>query len=320
MSETVSGIPINDYRQVKRGDYGVRVARKGFDASTSADSELLFNSGWRIVQIVKVISEEHKKLYLDQTSDIPPSYYHIRDDIQGNYIWTHAVDEQYLYLPKTVMVYVNPQDGVYHYYYKQYRIYHGLGYVPMFFKSEYVSDKPGYYLMTNVDIRQDADYPYSSQPSYYSGISQDYGMKSKAWNNDKLPRYRETRGCGLNTNIQAKMVMATKTEQTKSSDPSAAIVAWGLPKDNNTQTVNNITDFECFCYWKSAPSLDGTPDDTGGTYMEMPVGILPANDPKGARYQIISQSNVPDTSGSKAGMVILRSPMVAPDIEEVVIS
>ena len=61
MAKTKSGVYYNDPRPVNRGDYGVRVARNGYDASTCADSDLLFNSGWRIIQIVKVISEENMK-------------------------------------------------------------------------------------------------------------------------------------------------------------------------------------------------------------------------------------------------------------------
>ena len=39
----------------KRGDYGIRVARPGFDASNCAQNQLIFNSGWPILQIVAVI-------------------------------------------------------------------------------------------------------------------------------------------------------------------------------------------------------------------------------------------------------------------------
>ena len=38
-----------------RGDYGVRVARPGFDASNCAQNQLIFNSGWPILQIVAVV-------------------------------------------------------------------------------------------------------------------------------------------------------------------------------------------------------------------------------------------------------------------------
>lgn len=39
----------------KRADYGVRVARPGYDANNCAQNQLLFNSGWPILQIAKVV-------------------------------------------------------------------------------------------------------------------------------------------------------------------------------------------------------------------------------------------------------------------------
>ena len=38
-----------------RSDYGVRVARPGYDANNCAQNQLLFNSGWPILQITEVI-------------------------------------------------------------------------------------------------------------------------------------------------------------------------------------------------------------------------------------------------------------------------
>ena len=45
----------NKYNPKERSNYGVRVARPGFDASTCAQNQLLFNSGWAIMQIAEVV-------------------------------------------------------------------------------------------------------------------------------------------------------------------------------------------------------------------------------------------------------------------------
>lgn len=50
-----SGDILNKMNLKKRSDYGVRVARPGYDANNCAQNQLLFNSGWPILQIAKVI-------------------------------------------------------------------------------------------------------------------------------------------------------------------------------------------------------------------------------------------------------------------------
>lgn len=315
MARTKNGSIINEYKPVNRGDYGVRVARFGYDASTCTDSNLLFNSGWRIIQIVRVISEKDKRVHIDQSNIVQPNWILQSEETQGVWNWDCAVDDQWLYLPKINRTYWNPTErktvGVA----IQYKIYHGLGYVPMFFKSEFVSDKPGYFLMTNVNIRQDADYPYTSAPSEYLGGTSDYGIKSKSFTRAEIPAPGETRGCGINTSIQSKMVMAIKTEQTKPTekgnpDPITGNLqnppypAWGVPKDDNAQTTK-ISDYEPFGYFAYA-------DDGGHIFTEYPVGTALKD---GDFYTLIDQWGAAVVDARKS-LVILRSPLVAPEYEE----
>lgn len=313
MAKTKSGVLINEYRPVSRADYGVRVAKNGFDANTAADSELLFNSNWPIIQIVKVISEADKVKIIDETENIPSSWILVNEQKSGTFIWDCAVDDKWLYLPKYTYMYRDPDTYELHWCDKQYKIYHGLGYVPMFFHSEYVSGKPGYYIMTNIDIRKDADYPYTNQPSNYDGGTSDYGIKSKSFARKDMPSSNATRGCGINTAIQSKMVMAVKTDLTKTSsdDPHnpAPNAAWGVPQDDNSKTTK-LADYEPFAFF----SLDGIEP-----FVEAAAGEFPRNDPNGC-YRIISQGGEALVPGSKASVVVLRSPMVAPDVEEFTIS
>ena len=315
-----NGTIINDRKPVSRSDYGIRVARKGYDASICADSDLLFNSGWPIIQIVKVISEENKKIYIDETQDIPSTYTPtgvVRIDGIGN--WNCAVDEKWFYLPKEFTEYYDSATGHLVSLAKQYRIYHGLGYMPLFFKSEFCADVPGYYLMTNIDIRKDVDYPYTSAPSKYYGGTSDYGIKSKSYTRNQMPSPGETRGCGINTSIQSKLVMAVKTEKSKAKekysvvDPisgetieyEAGSPIWAVPQDDNSQTTR-IYDYEAFGFW--------SPD--GKILQEYPVGVV--GDTGYETYLLIDQwgASMDDT---KKSLVILRSPIVAPDYEELAI-
>ena len=323
MAKTKSGVYYNDPRPVERGDYGVRVARNGFDATTSGDSNLLFNSGWRIIQIVKVISEENKKIIIDETQNIPSSYVFYEKDIMGVGNWNCAVDEKWFYLPLEIYEYQDPATTRIYSYRKQYKIYHGLGYCPLFFKSEFCADVPGYYLLTNVDIREDADYPYTSKPSYYDGSSKNYGIKSKSYTRNKIPTAGETRGCGINTAIQSKLVMAVKTEKSKAPDYEyegqaypVPCPSWCVPQDSNAQTTK-IDDYEAFGFF--AYNQSGSVYDTEGQpLMEYPVGWSWSGG-QGERYTLVDQWGAAVTDARKS-LVILRSPMVAPDIEEITLS
>ncbi len=323
MAKTKDGVYYNDPRPVKRGDYGVRVARNGFDATTSGDSNLLFNSGWRIIQIVKVISEENKKINFDETQDIPSTYVLQKTRTGGVGFWDCAVDEKWFYLPVIMNTYIDTATGNYEFRNKQYKIYHGLGYIPLFFKSEYCSDMPGYYLLTNVDIREDADYPYTSKPSYYDGSSKNYGIKSKSYTRDRIPTAGETRGCGINTAIQSKLVMAVKTEKSKAPDYEyngqtyqVPCPSWCVPQDSNAQTTK-IEDYEAFGFF--AYNQSGSVYDTANQpLMEYPVGWSWSGG-EGERYTLVDQWGAAMTDGRKS-LVILRSPMVAPDIEEITLS
>lgn len=311
MALSKAGYPINEYKSVGRSDYGVRVARKGFDASTGADSNLLFNSSWPIIQIVKVISEEDKRLYKDETQDVPDTYIYQRTETREEY----SVDEQYLYLPPEISYYFDPDTYTQHLYKKQYKIYHGLGYVPMFYCSKYVSDTDGYYLLTNINIRKDVDYPYTTKPSAYYGMAKNYGIKSRSITRKSLP-LRSTRGCGFNTNIQSKMIMAVKTEQSKSVETSGgglqqAPAAWAVPKSSeNEQVLSNLYDFEAVGFYAN--------NDTDGKFLQASVMVQPLTNIENGRYLIGGQA-APNPQNLKESLVIIRTPMVAPDYEEIVL-
>lgn len=321
MARTQSGVYYNDPKPVNRSDYGVRVARNGYDASTCADSDLLFNSGWRIIQIVKVISEENKRIFIDETQDLPSTYVLVNERIDGIGNWNCAVDEKWFYLPCVTYEYVDTTTGHLDFKRKQYRIYHGLGYTPLFFKSEFCSDTPGYYLLTNIDIRQDVDYPYTNAPSHYYGGTSDYGIKSKSYRRSEMPEPGETRGCGINTSIQSKMVMAVKTEKSKAPDYEregqtypVPCPSWCVPSDSNAQTTT-IKDYEAFGFF--AYNANSLYDTAGQPLMEYPIGWSWQGG-EGERYTLIDQWGAAITDAKKS-LVILRSPMVAPDLEEITI-
>lgn len=315
MSKLPNGQAYNDYKPVNRGDYGVRVARNGYDAATCADSDLLFNSGWRIIQIVKVIDmsrvvhDDNPPVY-----PVPDGWTSDRTNWGGGgaWNWNCCVDEKWFYLPGYSVELRTDPNGQQHRYYQGDKVYHGLGYVPLFFKSKFCSDTPGYILLTNIDIRQDVDYPYTNAPSQYYGGTSDYGIKSKSYNRSEMPEPGETRGCGINTSIQSKMVMAIKTEKSRTKDKAtygelvydAPFPSWAVPQDSNAQTTK-LYDYEAFGFW--------SPD--GVIFQEYPIGGLGIDR---SIYTLVDEWGAADDE-TKKSLVILRSPMVAPDIEEITI-
>lgn len=324
MAITASGLYYNDPKPVTRGDYGVRVARKGFDATSAGDTNLLFNSGWRVIQIVKVVSEADKIIAVDESNQIQDEWFLESEDTYGMRDYNIAVDEKWVYLPMHESDYRDLDTGELHVIHQQYKIYHGLGYVPMFFKSKDVAGVDGYYLLTNIDIRQDVDYPYTSKPSYYYGNTSDYGIKSKASNRKNFPTAGDISACGINTQIQSKLVMAVKTELTTSADKETSgsseerrtICAWAMPQDENTQSGSNLLDYECFAFY------GGNVDNVEGQFVEAPVNYLPfgatSEELKSGIYTFAGNGDQ-YTYYSPQSLVIIRQPMVAPDVEEITI-
>jgi hypothetical protein len=136
-----------------------------------------------------------------------------------------------------------------------------------------------------------------------------------------MPEPGETRGCGINTSIQSKMVMAVKTEISKAPDYVSGgttykvpCPSWCVPSDSNAQTTK-LKDYEAFGFFAYNPKE--FTDTKNRPLMEYPIGWSTTGS-NGERYTLIDQTGAAITDAKKS-LVILRSPMVAPDIEEITI-
>ena len=218
--------PANKKNLKAKGDYGIRVAKWGYDASACSDGQLLFNSNWPIIQIAKMQKIDGEPKLIGSTeyptiSDETP--YELNEeydrDIAGvdrRYVYTKAHIRKYSYYGE-----YDPEHGYTPYYeFFQFDLYgftHGLGYAPMFFSEQ---DFNGYdpthnrVVLTNIDITKDVDYPYVSKPSIDNSYPSDYGIKSKAYYTGKFPKTGSMAGVGLSTAIQGKQIMAVKTQET----------------------------------------------------------------------------------------------------------
>jgi hypothetical protein len=138
MSLPVSTYTSNTSEIVSSLDYGLKMAKSGFDVQTAREDNLLYNSSWPSLAIVKVTS----------SSDGSPIAH------------TLPYPTLAIQLGDTV----SPTS------------YTGM--VPLDTDSTYVyPDSPGTIVIYNLDISTDIDYPYSVKTQVRSTYNPDYGIK-----------------------------------------------------------------------------------------------------------------------------------------------
>lgn len=303
----MADILVNEQNLVKRKDYGIRVARPGYNASYCAENQLLFNSSWPILQIIGVYKEE----LLSQNGSVPGSATLISTYTEDytsycasdvNFIYTKVITKTYL----VVTTYVKVTQI--------YGAKHNLGYPPLAFKSETLSEESGYIVITNIDISTDADYPYTEAPLGYYGGAGDYGIKSRAYFMHTMPKVGEEWGFGINSRISSKMVQSVKTIETAVEDGGSKNIRWRPPVDSDGNEIFGIRDFEYFGfikYTQDYPFYYGKDIYTPRRAIFSPL-LSPGNE----NAVIIDPGQSP-FGYEPASMVVLRSPMVAPTIVEV---
>lgn len=328
----------------ERADYGVRVARPGFDAGTCAQNQLIFNSGWPILQVVDVIDlddiNNNYVLYRytvtiwrtdmvhgittksEETSllDYVPSGY--ESTSQSQYTPTDnniMVNKKYIQrdAPGTVTSYYYPSTTVREGDFiietekscisvNRARKTHGLGYVPLFIESKNVSNLPGYVLLFSVDIATDVDYPYTEASLPMLTAPKDYGIKSSSIFGKRVP--------GLCTGMFSKLVQAVKTQATSKGTDEIRTV-WSPVSSANEAKDGILLPYE-FCSFVSDSSTDTGID--GGAYYGVgsPTFLqrTQSGDSISTAWAVSSEPYFSDVT-TKNSIVVLRSPMVSPEYE-----
>ena len=298
--------PMNESNYVNRKDYGVKVARPYYDVRTCADNQLLFNSGWPILQITGVYKEEVVK-----TIGSAPSGATVVATATNTYNIC-GMDDENIYSKVEITTYLSGSTT--YTVSKLYGCKHYLGYPPIAFSTSFISGLSGHILVTNIDISKDRDYPYTDSPLEYFGGELDYGIKSRAYYRANIPLGNDIVGCGINTRLSSKMVQSVKTQDTiVAGDINNQYINWQPPKDSNGNVISKVEDFEYFSY--------GMQTGTGTYYDDIYLPITTAIMPQGtsiSNAEYVSTINLKATVNyAKKSMVILRSPMVSPSIVEV---
>lgn len=296
-------VPLNTPNRLNRKDYGVRIARPYYNAMDCADNQLLFNSGWPILQITGVYKESVVK-----TVGSAPSGATIVYTNTFNYDRC-GVDSENAYSKAEFITYISGSTT-----YNVQKLYgcrHGLGYPPIAFATKPISSLDGYIMVTNIDISTDVDYPYTDAPLEYFGGALDYGVKTKAYWKPNMPNVGEIRGYGINTRLSSKMVQAVKTQDTiVAGDSSNIFINWEPPRDEQGKLMSKIEDFEYFSYGMQT----GTGTINDNIYLPIGTAIMPMGATYSNAEYVSVRSFQSNPNYTKASLVVLRSPMVSPNI------
>lgn len=292
----MSEYPANKKNLKERGDYGIRVAKDGYDAYNCLDSQLLFNSNWPIIQIAKMQNIKGTPNLIGSTAypttsasapwELTEQYDKSIAGVDRRYVYTKAHIRHYSYQEAAPQPWEPPTV---HDFYQcdLYGFTHALGYAPMFFSEE---DFNGYdanhnrVILTNIDIAKDVDYPYVDKPSIGKAYSSDYGIKSKAYYAGQFPSTGSMRGVGLDTAIQSKQIQAVKTQDTmatsgwptdESGFVETASCVYYPPKDSSGEYFIEPDQFEYYGFTSSILSMLRSPDSftAGGGMGQIGSGL-----------------------------------------------
>lgn len=319
----------NDKNLVSRGNYGVRVARPGYDAGSCADTQLIFNSGWPILQICRVYDfskkgvEKKRYWYKGEWGDEVPAGYsgsYDNDNQRGCIVNRKYVSK---ITRQTIYYYPDGSECI-EFVYK--KISHQLGFTPFFLDMSVISNDAtkNKVVLFSIDIEKDVDYPYNDAPTPIISVPRDYGMKSSSI----FPRVD-----GLSTGVFSKLVKAVKTQATSNDiryaeqiGVSMPVIHWTplLEKEIAGATGKVLKDYEPFafsdCYAMSYDVSTGNPiylhlNDDGGIYYERhPVRYDYNSNQVAVGYNTIGQDII---GYERLTMVVFRSPLVSPEYVEV---
>lgn len=337
-----------------RADYGVRVARPGYDANTCAQNQLLFNSNWPILQIANVLKMDNfitESVYeykiittvMDKTtwkqvssSEVisyptePPAGYkdtntYDFDPYENNTGYRLiSVNKKYVRKPlagkRTSYIYPHESQTngnlittvsrtciLSTYAKKQHR----MGLTPFFMMSDDISSVPGYIVLFSIDIATDVDYPYTEKPLGMLKMNRDYGIKSSSKFGRNVP--------GLSTNMFSKLVQAVKTEKTSLVGNGDKRAIWSPVKSPNEAKNGALLPFEFYSFIGNSSTNS---EIDGGTYYsrDYPFYMSGNNGSALKDAWAVSSTSFQTEVTTKNSLVVLRSPMVSPEYEEMVIS
>lgn len=279
----------------QRGDYGLKIAKNGYDVMYASDNQLLYNSSFPVLQIIMTINND-TEWEIVQTGNTQQwnNYNGTVSDV-----WVHKM-----------------------------RKLHGLGYPPMVVElatsSAFASNnKPmtwntkylyyeaqfndqasydafiaggadtGKFIVFGVDISTDVEYPYLDIGTEVQwGQTYDYGVKHLLTDD---PNTTDPMKLGLNAKVQSLLVTAVKV-----ATSSAPTLNQYMPSGISPSQLSP------FCFVQNATTGRWY---KGSMSVQAQSGYRPALPDAGINYYVLDGQNF----GSKCSLVLVRSPMISAD-------
>jgi len=308
----------NKSTKIDRQNYGIKMARAGFDIRNASDNQLLFNSAWPILQIVRFIDLD-EDAWENTPGFTPPSY----APNQRMRRWRHNLGycPFFMILPAltdssaiTTIQYPYRVDR--HYFYALYNPYDYTG-----------ASIPNYkfnarVVVTQINLENDVEYPYTDQALHLEFEHVDYGVKSSRFEGIDVHQAKP-KELGINTNIISNIVLAVKTE--RSFNPSNEYdngygtiykaLAYIYPQGMDTLQIFGFYRFEEPVTSGSGGNINYAIADyevqaLGG----LRVGAMSGNDRQGSWLTFFPTSTL-----KGASMVIVRLPFISPNQKQAVI-
>ena len=280
---------------ISKRDYGVKIAKRGYDVNFASDTELLYNSSFPVLAIAKYISEDTPREIIE--SGKISSWNEYTGAYSDSWVYRIRILHELDYVPLVVRSNYErySMGGNYgvginwgnKYVYINYTFYSSGDYTTFVNGGSKISTP---LIVFAVNIEEDVEYPYFDYAVDVTswGSQNDYGIKY-ILNGDE--NNVDVSDLGLNPNIQSLMVSAVKV----TSDMNER---YYIPKGIE---FNNLS---AFCSVKT-----GGKWAMGDVSVQAMSGYRPINNGDGTGYYNIDGLFFADT----VSLVVVRMPFIAPD-------
>lgn len=344
----------NKKTQKNISDYGVRVARPGYDAGFCAQNQLLFNSNWPILQICSVMKVssmpivwgyevlETETKYNSQTYELisyKETTYQV-SSIPSGYTSTYSESWSSSSVDSLELVRANKKyievliDGTrtYYYYPDQTTTSGGITTIKTkqctYYSRKRKSHKLGYtpFFLRSEDVSSTSGYVVLFSVDITTDVDYPYTEEPLAMLTPTVDYGIKSSSIfpkvdGLCSNMFSKLVQAVKTEKTIDNTSAGADIeaVWSPVKRKSDAKRGCLLPFEFYAF--CSDGTDGAGIDGGNYYHRSYTRYLPSG------YGDTAEDAWAATSGSeqtttiyKNSLVVLRSPMVSPEYEERTVS
>lgn len=277
-----------------RSDYGLKIAKRGYDAMFAADNQLLYNSSFPVLGIVEYLTAKTQWEIVESGSYIYWNEFNGTTSTRWRHSMRriHGLGHAPMVVPLKAEAWVQTSSEIT---WNEKYIYFERTF---FTEAEYnaflaAGSITGDYIVMNVDIETDVEYPYVSDGLETQwGEQIDYGIKHLLTDD---PNSKDPMDLGLNANIQSMLVLAVK-------------VATGDNPNQNVFIPNGIDPSELapFCFIKSSSTGRWR---AGGVSAQAVNGYRPAMPAYGIDYYLIDGQ----LFAEKCSLVLVRSPMISSD-------